>query len=79
MKLEIIVYIMAIYLTMGARLSGIRVGGGRLKRIKTILLPMRPTTPPTLILPPYSIVYDEEPPPSSCLGPLPFCGAILNA
>jgi hypothetical protein len=52
MKPKVMVYIMTIHLTMGARLTGIGVGGGHLKRIKTILLPMQPTTPPTLILPP---------------------------
>jgi len=29
--------------------------------------------------PPYSVVYDEQPPPGSYLGPLPFCGAVINA
>jgi hypothetical protein len=47
MKCEAMAYIMAIHLTMGARLVGIRVGGGRLGRIGIILLPMQPTTPPT--------------------------------
>jgi hypothetical protein len=52
MKREAMVYIMAIHLAMGIRLVGIRVGGGRLRRIGTILLSMQPTTPPTLILSP---------------------------
>jgi hypothetical protein len=52
MKREAMVYIMAIHLAMGARLVGIKVGGGRLRRIRAILFPMLPTTPPTLILSP---------------------------
>lgn len=79
MKCEAMVYIMAIRLIMGARFVGIRVGGSRLRRIKTILLLMWPTTSPTFMLSPISIVYKEEPPPSSYLDPLPFCGTILDA
>jgi hypothetical protein len=52
MKCEAMVYIMAIHLAMGARLVRIGVGGGRLRSIRIILLPMMPTTPPTLILSP---------------------------
>jgi hypothetical protein len=52
MKCEAMVYIMAIRLAMGARLVGIKVGSGHLKRIRTILLLMQPTTPPTLIISP---------------------------
>jgi len=50
MKHEVMVYIMAIHLAMGTRFAG--VGGGFLKKIKTNLLPIWPTTPPTLILSP---------------------------
>jgi len=52
MKHEAMIYIMAICLAMGARLVGIGVRIGCLKRIKTILLLMQPTTAPTLILSP---------------------------
>jgi hypothetical protein len=38
MKCETMVYTMAIRLAMGARLVGIRVGGGRLRRIRIIPL-----------------------------------------
>jgi hypothetical protein len=52
MKCEAMVYIMGIHLAMGTRLAGIGVGGGHMRRIRTILLPMRPTAPSTLILSP---------------------------
>jgi hypothetical protein len=40
MKHEVMVYIMAICLAMGARLVGIWVGHGHLRRIKEIILQM---------------------------------------
>jgi hypothetical protein len=52
MKQVAMVYIMAIHIGMGTRLVGIMVGGGRLRRIKTILLLMQPTTTLTLIFSP---------------------------
>jgi hypothetical protein len=62
MNYETMVYIMAIHLVMGIRLVGIGVGGGRMKRIKTIFLLMWPTTPPTLILSPlFNIVGQKTP------------------
>jgi hypothetical protein len=72
MKHEVMVYIMAIHLAMGARLVGIGIGGGHLKKIKTILLPMRPTTPPTLILFPMFISVGQGTPTMFLFGPLAF-------
>jgi hypothetical protein len=78
MKCEPMVYIMGIHLVMGARLAKIRVGGGHLGRIRTILLPMQPTIPPTLILSPLFNSVERGTPPGSYLGPLPFCGIVLD-
>jgi hypothetical protein len=52
MKHEAMVYIIAIHFAMGIRLARIKVGGGHLGRIRTILLLMHHHTSNTYPLPP---------------------------
>jgi len=70
MNCEAMVYIMAIHLVMGARLVGIRVGGGHLRMIRKILILMQPNTPPTLILSPLFDSVGQRTPTEFLFGPL---------
>jgi hypothetical protein len=66
------VYITTINLAMKTRFIRVGIGGNGLRRIRTIIIPMRPTTClQHLSFPFYCIEYDEDPFPNSCLSPLP--------
>jgi hypothetical protein len=54
MQYEAMVYIMTINLIVRTRLSGVGVGGSGLKRIRAILLLMKPTTILAIFLSPLS-------------------------
>jgi hypothetical protein len=69
MQGETMVYITTINLTMKTRLTRVGVGGNGLRRIRAIIMPMRPTTClQHLSFPPYCAKYDEEPFSNLCLG-----------
>jgi hypothetical protein len=74
MQYETMAYIMTINLIVKTRLSGVGVGGSGLRRIRAILLSMKPTTSLAVFLSPYPTEYGVQP---SYLGPLHFCGVIL--
>jgi hypothetical protein len=78
MKHEAMVYIMPIHLIMGTRLAGIRVVSGCLRRIKTILLSMWPTTPPTFILSPSFNSVEKGTSIRFLFGPLALFGIVLD-
>ncbi len=80
MKREAMVRIMAIHLAMWARLVGIWVGSGCLKRIRVILFPIQPITPPKLVFPPPVFLSRmKNLHLDSCFVPLAFYGVVLNA
>jgi hypothetical protein len=54
MQYETMVYIMTINLIVKTRLSGVGVGGNGLRRIRAILLSMKPTTSLAIFLSPLS-------------------------
>jgi hypothetical protein len=72
MQGETMVYITTINLTMKTRLTRVGVGGNGLRKIRAIIVPMKPTIClQHLLSPPYCAKYDEQPFLNLCLGPLP--------
>jgi hypothetical protein len=74
MQYETMVYIMTIYLRVRTRLNRVGVGGSGLKRIRAILLSIKPTTSLIVFLSPipHNMMWNQ-----SYLGSLHFHGVIL--